>query len=180
MHSPKSSIMVAKVQICRGDGSSSLPLGDDPGDRGRRAVAQTDVEVGELALRSKAFAAVLLPELWSAHCHKCFVSGVPLSRCGRCRTAYYCSRECQQQDWKPDHRKECKHLAELAALGLRSDQISDVLLLGRVTRRSNQSVAAESEPSPWELVWFEEDLVDQELLLLATLAQKLQLVDGNG
>ncbi|KAJ8098347.1 hypothetical protein POJ06DRAFT_149856 [Lipomyces tetrasporus] len=34
--------------------------------------------------------------------------------CGKCRSTYYCSRECQLQDWKAYHRRECKILGTLA------------------------------------------------------------------
>ena len=49
----------------------------------------------------------------------------------------------------------------------------DVVLLGRVFRRKDAEGL-----KPMELVWYEEDLKDQELILLAALAQKLNLVDG--
>ncbi|KAL3672899.1 hypothetical protein V7S43_002200 [Phytophthora oleae] len=147
---------------------------DVPGDRGRRIETETDLQAGELVLSAPASATVLLPELWSSHCHKCFATGVRLSRCGRCSTAFYCSKGCQQADWAPDHRKECKTLAQLAQLGLRSDQVADVLLLGRVLRREGSEGL-----QPSELTWYEEDMDDQELLLLAALAQKITLVDGS-
>ncbi|KAG1709396.1 hypothetical protein DVH05_020051 [Phytophthora capsici] len=145
---------------------------DVPGDCGRRIETETDLQVGDLVLSASATATVLLPELWSSHCHKCFATGVRLSRCGRCSTAFYCSKVCQQADWAPDHRKECKTLAQLAQLGLRSDQVADVLLLGRVLRRQGNEGL-----QPTELTWYEEDMDDQELLLLAALAQKITLVD---
>lgn len=147
---------------------------DVSGDRGRRVETQIDLDAGDLALRASASAAVLLPELWGSHCHKCFATGVRLSRCGRCHTAFYCSKACQQADWAPDHRRECKSMAQLAQLGLRSDQVSDVLLLGRVLRRKGGEGL-----QPSELVWYEEDMDDQELLLLAALAQKINLVDDS-
>ncbi|EGZ09981.1 hypothetical protein PHYSODRAFT_523060 [Phytophthora sojae] len=147
---------------------------DVSGDRGRRVETETALAAGDLALRAPALATVLLPALWDSHCHKCFASGTRLSRCGRCNTAFYCSKACQQADWKPDHRKECKVLAQLAQLGLRNDQTADVLLLGRVLRREDAEGL-----QPKELVWYEEDMEDQELMLLAALAQKLELVDGS-
>lgn len=48
-----------------------------------------------------------------------------------------------------------------------------MLLLGRVLRREDAEGL-----QPKELVWYEEDMEDQELMLLAALAQKLELVDG--
>uniref|UniRef100_M4C340 SET domain-containing protein n=1 Tax=Hyaloperonospora arabidopsidis (strain Emoy2) TaxID=559515 RepID=M4C340_HYAAE len=50
----------------------------------------------------------------------------------------------------------------------------DVVLLGRVFRRKDAEGL-----KPMELVWYEEDLKDQELILLAALAQKLNLVDAD-
>ncbi|KAG7382458.1 SET and MYND domain-containing protein 3 [Phytophthora pseudosyringae] len=158
---------MAIVSDCAVDASE-----DVSGDRGRRVETEKGLAAGDLALRASASAAVLLPELWGSHCHKCFVSGVRLRRCGRCSTAFYCSKACQQADWAPDHRKECKSLGQLAQLGLRSDQVADVLLLGRVLRRPGGEGL-----QPTELVWYEEDMDDQELLLLAALAQKINLVD---
>ncbi len=31
-----------------------------------------------------------------------------LLQCARCRSVFYCSRECQKQDWKAGHRKQCR------------------------------------------------------------------------
>lgn len=86
------------------------------------------------------------------------------------------SRACQQKDWKPDHQVECRQLEQLVSLRLRSAQLSDLLLLGRVMRRLSVDTKA-AEVSPVDLVWYEADLC-HETLLLTTLAQKLKLIDG--
>ena len=39
-------------------------------------------------------------------CEKCGVSGVPLSKCGKCRAVQYCGVECQKQDWRK-HKPLC-------------------------------------------------------------------------
>ncbi|KAJ6586345.1 hypothetical protein DFH09DRAFT_910769 [Mycena vulgaris] len=42
-------------------------------------------------------------------CTTCLKSegpGLDLRRCGKCKGAWYCSRECQKQDW-PKHKKSC-------------------------------------------------------------------------
>ena len=39
-------------------------------------------------------------------CNTCHVSKPSMQRCARCNTIYYCSKECQRQDWK-EHKQEC-------------------------------------------------------------------------
>jgi len=39
-------------------------------------------------------------------CRYCNKTGDDFKRCGRCKTAFYCSRECQTKDWKV-HKKSC-------------------------------------------------------------------------
>lgn len=44
------------------------------------------------------------------YCYKCRKAVPPreLQRCGRCKAAYYCSPECQRNDWKPSHKVVCE------------------------------------------------------------------------
>ncbi|KAI6132443.1 hypothetical protein EDD16DRAFT_406948 [Pisolithus croceorrhizus] len=39
-------------------------------------------------------------------CAACGKGDVPLSKCGRCKTNKYCSRDCQVKDWRT-HKKNC-------------------------------------------------------------------------
>ena len=43
------------------------------------------------------------------NCEGCGVIRKGLKKCGRCKVARYCSRECQSSHWKA-HKKECKSL----------------------------------------------------------------------
>lgn len=47
--------------------------------------------------------------LQCAHCHR--FGGKVFKHCSRCRMAQYCSRKCQEQDWK-FHKKCCKQLRQ--------------------------------------------------------------------
>lgn len=43
-------------------------------------------------------------------CNSCGKSLDNLQVCGRCKSAYYCSKDCQTKDWK-NHKKPCKEKA---------------------------------------------------------------------
>lgn len=45
-------------------------------------------------------------------CHGCNTyMPTKLQRCGGCRLAFFCSKECQKENW-PVHKLECRHNAE--------------------------------------------------------------------
>lgn len=45
-------------------------------------------------------------------CTNCNIVDVPLSKCSRCVLVVYCSKDCQSQDWKNNHKKKCISLEE--------------------------------------------------------------------
>jgi hypothetical protein len=54
-------------------------------------------------------------DLTEARCHAGCCWSIPkegLKLCSRCKIVSYCSKECQMKDW-PNHKKNCKVLAEL-------------------------------------------------------------------
>ena len=40
------------------------------------------------------------------------LEGTMLSKCGKCKTAFYCSKQCQLADW-PQHKMLCKSLKKV-------------------------------------------------------------------
>ena len=53
---------------------------------------------------------------------KCSFCGAPESEarkhkvCSACRSAFYCTGDCQKYDWQKKHKGECKDLAAKAAM----------------------------------------------------------------
>lgn len=44
-------------------------------------------------------------------CNKCGLIATNMSKCGRCRVTYYCTKDCQTSDWKK-HKILCKQEAK--------------------------------------------------------------------
>jgi hypothetical protein len=108
--------------------------------RGRCVVAADDLRAGTTIMASApaAFACHL-----ATRCSMCLQRPPAPSgpqRCGACKGAAYCSRECQKADWQADHKVECKAVGGLAqALGaalLKRDPalLDKTVLAARVVR----------------------------------------------
>ena len=67
------------------------------------------------------------PSLFCAKCHKSRggSEGITLAMCSRCKTAFYCSRDCQSSHWK-EHSGLCSKIATLnqRGMGTRKPQAS--------------------------------------------------------
>uniref|UniRef100_A0A670I3J9 N-lysine methyltransferase SMYD2 n=1 Tax=Podarcis muralis TaxID=64176 RepID=A0A670I3J9_PODMU len=86
-------------------GSPALERFQSPG-KGRGLRALRRFAVGELLFSCPAYTCVLTVNERGNHCECCFARKEGLSRCGRCKQAFYCNVECQKQDW-PLHKLEC-------------------------------------------------------------------------
>ncbi|CDQ86321.1 unnamed protein product [Oncorhynchus mykiss] len=61
--------------------------------RGLRAVKH--FAVGDLVFACPAYSYVLTVNERGAHCEYCFTRKEGLSKCGKCKQAYYCEIDCQ-------------------------------------------------------------------------------------
>lgn len=75
-----------------------------PGDR--RAHANQSVKAGQVVVRNVPLAFVVHDR--NERCAACFQKSTKLMRCSKCQQTWYCSRECQKQDF-PSHRIECRN-----------------------------------------------------------------------
>uniref|UniRef100_A0A8C5TCU5 [histone H3]-lysine(4) N-trimethyltransferase n=1 Tax=Malurus cyaneus samueli TaxID=2593467 RepID=A0A8C5TCU5_9PASS len=64
--------------------------------KGRGLRARRRFAVGELLFSCPAYAAVLTVSERGSHCDGCFARKEGLSKCGRCKQAFYCNVECQK------------------------------------------------------------------------------------
>jgi hypothetical protein len=50
----------------------------------------------------------------TGHCNYCLRDHpkMELKKCSQCKTAVYCSKECQLADWRAEHKKECKEIKQ--------------------------------------------------------------------
>ncbi|XP_035385329.1 N-lysine methyltransferase SMYD2-B [Electrophorus electricus] len=78
---------------------------DSPG-KGRGLRATEPYKVGDLLLACPAYACVLSVGERGYICEHCFARKEGLSKCGKCKKAFYCNVECQRKDW-PLHKLEC-------------------------------------------------------------------------
>ncbi|KAL4623900.1 N-lysine methyltransferase SMYD2-A-like isoform X1 [Arapaima gigas] len=74
--------------------------------KGRGLRALRHFKVGELVFTCPAYAYVLTVNERGSHCEFCFTRKEGLSKCGKCKQAFYCNVDCQRGDW-PMHKLEC-------------------------------------------------------------------------
>jgi hypothetical protein len=104
--------------------------------KGRCAIATKDLKEGVCILKTFAFSAVS-----TSACNWCFVlekqAFSSLKKCGQCQMVRYCSRKCQQEDWKQNfHSEECFAFANINNVTKRKKKPSQTILL--VTRLAYQ------------------------------------------
>jgi len=90
-------------------------------NKGRGLFATKKFETGQCIFREDAYAYVVMKAYADIVCHYCLKppmeraegGGVcPLQKCGACKYARYCNRECQKKAW-PDHKMECPALQRM-------------------------------------------------------------------
>ncbi|CAM4648661.1 unnamed protein product [Leuciscus chuanchicus] len=80
--------------------------------KGNGLRALRGIKPGEVIHSCEAFAFCIAKDFLKTTCQSCLKRGQSLSRCSQCKTARYCSIQCQKQAWL-DHKRECKCLQRL-------------------------------------------------------------------
>ena len=64
----------------------------------------------ELCKKAKEAINEIILSKTSKKCHTCLKKDLELTRCSKCKSIYYCSKECQAKDWKVEgggHKEKC-------------------------------------------------------------------------
>ncbi|XP_060610265.2 N-lysine methyltransferase SMYD2 [Anolis sagrei] len=110
--------------------------------RGRGLRARRRFVPGELLFACPAFTCVLTVNERGNHCEGCFARREGLSKCGKCKQAFYCNVECQKQDW-PLHKLEC---SAMCVFGQNWNPSETVRLTARIlAKQKTQTERTESE-----------------------------------
>ncbi|XP_073683657.1 histone-lysine N-methyltransferase SMYD3 [Garra rufa] len=80
--------------------------------KGNGLRALREIKAGEEIYSCEPYAFCIAKDFLKTACQSCLKRGESLSRCSQCKTARYCSVQCQKQAW-PDHKRECKCLKRL-------------------------------------------------------------------
>lgn len=96
--------------------------------KGRGLLALRQFRVGELVFACPAYTYVLTDNERGNHCDYCFTRKEGLSKCGRCKQAFYCNVDCQKSDW-PMHKLEC---SAMCAFGQNWNPSETVRLTARI------------------------------------------------
>ncbi|XP_032503945.1 N-lysine methyltransferase SMYD2 isoform X2 [Phocoena sinus] len=124
----------------RAEGDGGLERFSSPG-KGRGLRALQSFQVGDLLFSCPAYAYVLTINERGNHCEFCFARKEGLSKCGRCKQAFYCNVECQREDW-PMHKLEC---SPMVVLGENWNPSETVRLTARILAK--QKIHPERTPS---------------------------------
>lgn len=85
---------------------------DTKTERGRIALANHDMHPGDLLLAARPYASVIKKEHRTQYCNFCWKkkqADANLLRCSKCKSVYYCSKECQVSITKQHKNQYCDH-----------------------------------------------------------------------
>ncbi|XP_060762864.1 N-lysine methyltransferase SMYD2-B [Neoarius graeffei] len=140
------------------EGTEGLERFESPG-KGRGLRVNKAYRVGELLFVCPAYSHVLSVSERSYTCEHCFTRKEGLSKCGKCKKAFYCNVECQRGDWAM-HKLECSAMCSFGESWCPSETVRLVARI--ITRMKVQKEKSASE----------------KLLLLKDLESNLDKLDN--
>jgi len=116
---------------------------------GRGIFATRKYEAGQLIFQEDAYAYVVMKAYAEMVCHYCLKPPtqatddgkgiVPLMKCGACKYARYCNRECQKKAW-PEHKQECPALQRMHPVVPEDEAKIVARILWRQLRNPNEKL----------------------------------------
>ena len=69
-----------------------------------------------------------------------------IKQCVRCKSATYCSRQCQQEHWHNVHKKHCKYIAGVKVLPMSKHEEASCLVCKKEAETGKWEVSKSSNP----------------------------------
>ena len=102
--------------------------------KGRCLVATRCFRLGEVVLRTSAFATDILSHQAPSRCAGCYQKADKLFKCGGCSKRLYCSLACQKRAWRDGHKHECNILPDMEQT-VPNAVATEAALVSRVARK---------------------------------------------
>lgn len=85
--------------------------------------AKEPIKKYEKIFEAEAFSLTVHESKRNKYCNYCLNETSNLMKCGQCGIFYYCSENCQKQDWSTFHKYECEPLRKSTSIELKNELI---------------------------------------------------------
>ena len=170
---------IASSESAAGAACSSDAKQETPAVRPKEPGQEASNAEANLLTFSRQKLALLQCEYNPKCCSHCEGSGTEkeLKTCSKCKTAKYCSRECQVQDWETKHKIQCKEIRRLKEI-IQGEEIRG-LPVERVT--FGKMLKASRFGKPWalnnQIVYTRITICNDKLVLIGESPRGPQTVD---
>lgn len=166
-------------QLQRELAGRGLTVASIPG-KGRGLIATCTFFPGDVILNQEPYASTPNKILVGSSCDHCFTSG-NLRKCSMCRVTWYCSSNCQKEEWKL-HQLECRAMAALTEdrKKMLTPTIRLMVRLALKRKLQNEKVIPSSSIDNYNLVDGLESHIskvdENQLVLYAQMANLVSLI----
>ena len=79
----------------------------------RHIIAKEKISAHEQIIKTNFLISVVSDKKRSIICDGCFLHQSKLQPCKKCKTVYFCSKNCEEIKWNKEHKFECEILSKI-------------------------------------------------------------------
>jgi TPR repeat protein len=116
-----------------------------------KSLKQLDAIEGRTTTPSSTSSTVNSNSIFCSYCKKPEPTNTKFNRCQRCRSVFYCNRECQMKHWidKPNgHKQKCKKLKALLELKKEENQMNKNVITDEIDKKETATTTTTPSPPP--------------------------------